>query len=111
MANPTSMIGGVANLAAGTSEQSITLDPQREYSLGHNGVDSAGSADTNTIFLSLGSAVVASYAAGEDKFPLLSGSSVIVGPGVSVIRFKTASGAPTFRIAAGARLSQRIFGA
>lgn len=105
MGNPTSINGGLAVVEAATAERSVLLDATREYTLAHDGETVAGVADTNTIYLSTDSTVTPAAGSGSGKFKLLAGRSVVVGPHVAVLRFKTASGAPTMSVSPSAPIS------
>ena len=102
-----SQITTFANVTASDMPAALPLDSDRSYTLSHNGVDVAGSAATTTIFLSVGT-VTASYAAADDKIPLMAGTSIVVGPGLSSINFQTTSGSPTFIVLAGPRFFGRF---
>jgi hypothetical protein len=103
MAEPTTIDGGLHLIAAAATAKSITLNPDREYTIAHNGVDVSANAVTNTIFLGIDAApAAATYAADENKFALLDGRAVVIGPGVKTLYFiGYDSGIPTFSIAAG----------
>lgn len=93
-----------AVLAASTEEQTITLEEDREYTLAHDGEDATGAEDTHTIYLSFGGAVDADAGEGADKAKLKDGRVFLIGPGISILKFKCAAGAPTFSIAPGRRV-------
>ncbi len=97
--NPEAIGSQLAVVAASTAEQSVKLDPAREYSLAHDGQDAQGYEDTATIYLATDAgSVVPNAAEGLNKFKLLAGRAVVVGPHVSVLKFRTAAGAPTFSV-------------
>ncbi len=99
MGNPTRIDGELAVLVAGTTEKSVALNVKREYTLAHDSEDAAGDAATNTIYLATDDgSTVADATAGKNKFKLLAGRSVVIGPDVSAIKFRTAAGAPTFSV-------------
>lgn len=95
MANPT-MVGMVdhapAVLAVTDVQASVTLDPQREYELQHDGENAAGSASAATIYLATTGNTDADASEGPDKAKLLPGKPALLGPGVSTLRFACASG-------------------
>lgn len=106
MANPTSIAGIPAVLVASTSEQSVMLETNREYTLAHDGENASGVADTATIYLAFQSASVdADASEGASKFKLLGGRSVVLGPGLDTVKFKVAAGAPTFSVSPGPEIS------
>ena len=98
VANPSSIDASYSVLSATTTEASVTLNPDRIYALAHDGEDNAGAASTSTIYLSTASPVTASAAEGSNKIKLLAGRVYYVGPGVTVLYFKTASGSATFSV-------------
>ena len=102
MANVTAITNLPVTIAvANTAEASVTLDPQRSYLLQHNGLAAAGSADTNTIFLSFDATVDNDVSAEEDKFLLINVQPIVVGPGVSNLNYRSAAGVPTFSVMPG----------
>ena len=101
MSNPNAVDGGLAVLEAATTERSVALNRYREYTLRHDGEDATGSPNSSTVYLALNQAPSPDAAAGEDRFKLLAGSVVVIGPGVTTLRFRTASGAPTISVSAG----------
>lgn len=107
MSNPTSVgvsDGNPAVLEATTTLQAVTLDPQREYTVGHDGEDTAGSSSTGSVYLAVDAAVDNDASEGANKAKLINGRSLVIGPGVGVLKFRTASGSPTFTINPGPRL-------
>lgn len=98
MANATSIAGVPALLAASTANQSIALDPEREYTVQHLAFDVSGVAAETAIFLGIDATAVASYAASATKAVLQSAKALIVGPNVLALNFITASGTPTFQL-------------
>jgi hypothetical protein len=107
-ANPTST-GGTRKipdyktqvLVASTSEGSVILNPDLEYILMHDGEDNTGASDSNTIYLSFSGSVDADASEGSDKAKLIETRSFPVGPGLSLMKFKTAAGGPTFTVIPG----------
>lgn len=104
MANPSAIDGGVAVLVAGTGQAQVALNPDREYTVVHDGEDAAGAGDTNTIYLATDGNVDADASEGADKFKLKNGRAAVIGPGKEVLKFKCAAGAPTFSVDPGPRL-------
>lgn len=100
----------LATVTAVTSEQpaikasssagvSFTADPYRTYTLIHTGVDAAGAASTQLVCIGINAApAAADWTEDNNKFPLPSGSAVVVGPFAGVIYLKSASGAPMISI-------------
>lgn len=101
MANPETIDGNPAVLAASTSASSVALNPDREYTIQHLGVDVAGSEDTNSVFLGTDATTEATHAADSNKAVLQSEKALVVGPRVSTLHFLTASGAPAFQVIPG----------
>ncbi|MBK8271258.1 MAG: hypothetical protein IPK83_24240 [Planctomycetes bacterium] len=104
MPNPTEAIQTPALIEATTTQGEIEISSAHFHELIHHSVDAAGSAATTPIYFAFGAAggvpptVVASDAAGSNKLRLASGGRITIKPGVSLIGFKTASGAPMFSI-------------
>lgn len=101
MANPTELYGGVATVVTGTTQVSLTIDPHRIYTVFHTGLGTGLAADTNPVMLAIDGNVDADGSEGSDKFILLSQAYVEIGPGKSVVKFKTAAGAPTVCLSSG----------
>lgn len=101
MSTPSAIDGGLAVLEAATTERVVTLNRLREYTLRHDGEDTTGAADTNTVYLAINGSPPPDSAGGLDRFKLLNGSVVVIGPDVSSLRYKATSGAPTISISAG----------
>lgn len=87
-----------AVIAASTTEDVLTLDNRRDYTLIHNGLDVDGNAATTSIFMANDAASDADLSASTNKLVLSDGRVVTIGPGLSSVRFKTASGSPTFQV-------------
>ena len=100
MANPATIgeDGGV--IEATTTEGSVTLDPYYRYAIWHNGRNTSGAADDDTIYFSTSAEVEADPAAGSGRQQLVDGASAPLPLGAAILRFKTATGAPTFSICA-----------
>jgi hypothetical protein len=104
MANPTSV--GVADfnmavLVCTAGDSTITLNPQRTYTLAHDGETNAGVTDTATIYLANDATVVRTEAEGANKAKLLFGRELVVGPGITTLHFGTEAGTPTFTVIPG----------
>lgn len=81
--------------AASTSGTSFTTDPYRQYTLVHTGKDAAGSDATGLVVIGVGAnPAAADYSEDNNKFPLPSGSAIVVGPYTGTIYLRSASGAP-----------------
>jgi len=87
MAAVTKYFGTVA--LNGATEVTVTLDEEYMYEVRHTGVDAAGTADANaqlTAYLSWESGLAAvSMAEEDDKYPLMYGQAVYIGPGISTL--------------------------
>lgn len=88
-----------STVGTSNSETSLSLDPTRMYTLAHDREDASHAADANTIYLGF-AGVAADGANGLNKFKLLDGRVLEIGPGVNIVRYKSAGGAPTMSIAA-----------
>jgi hypothetical protein len=94
MAAVTKCFGTVA--LNSTTEVTVTLDERFAYQVKHTGVDAAGTDDANSAlvaYLSYASGVTVSMAEEDDKYPLMDGQSVEIGPGISTLYIDAASGA------------------
>ena len=94
MAAVTGHFGTVAINA--TTEVTVTLDEQFAYHVRHTGVDAAGVDDAQsaiTAFLSYASGVTATPAEEDDKYALLDGQEVIIGPGIPTLYIDSTAGA------------------
>jgi len=81
--------------ASSTSGTSFTTDPYRTYTLVHTGKDAAGADATALVVIGVGAnPAAADYTEDNNKFPLPSGASIVVGPYASPIYLRSASGAP-----------------
>ena len=79
-----------------TTEVEVTLDSRFAYVVRHSGVDAAGTDDAQsalTGYLSYASGVTVSMAEEDDKYGLMDGQSVEIGPGISTLYIDAASGA------------------
>lgn len=94
MAAVTKYFGTVA--LNGTTEVTVTLDPEFAYVVRHTGVDAGGTDDASsalTAYLSYASGVTVSMAEEDDKYPLMDGQSVEIGPGISTLYIDAAANA------------------
>lgn len=93
MAAVTKYFGTVA--LNGATEVTVTLDERFSYQVRHTGVDAAGVDDANsalTAYLSWATGVTVSMAEEDDKYPLMDGQSVEIGPGISTLYIDAAAG-------------------
>jgi len=100
MATDISQSSEAAIIEADTTQDSVTLHKDRTYTIVHTGLNASGGADANTIWFAQGD-VTASWAVGTDKLPVQDGQSVVVGPALATLNFKTAAGSPVFSIIPG----------
>lgn len=85
-------------VSASSTEKELTLDPKRQYTLQHTGLNDGG-ADTNTIYGSESSATVTLDMSDEDdKLAILSGGSYVIGPGIATYYIKSAAGTPVLNV-------------
>lgn len=78
----------------GTTEVTVTLDPTFAYQVRHTGVDASGNDDAAsalTAFLSYASGVTVSFAEEDDKYPLVDGQELVIGPGISTLYIDAAA--------------------
>lgn len=101
MANPTDASGESFPLVlnATTSEASITLDPDKTYTVAHNAKTNGGVDATETIYCSDEASITATAAEGANKLILYYTRSAIIGPGVNTLYFVTAANSATFTLA------------
>ena len=107
----TLALGGAANsapdprndigrLATSSTQANISVNPQKEVTIYHEGVTLAGAADTNNIWLAVENpgaqtlTVDTSGAGGTNQYLLKPNESVVIPPGAGFIGFKTAAGTP-----------------
>jgi hypothetical protein len=88
----------LATIATSTTQTTLALDPSRDYTIIHNSKNAARADDINDIFLAINESS-ADGAVGEDKYLLSAGRAAVIGPGISILKYKSAAGAPTFGIA------------
>jgi len=92
MAAVTKYFGTVA--LNGTTEVTVTLDERFSYQVRHTGVDATGTDDPASAlvaYLSYASGVTVSMAEEDDKYPLMDGQSVIIGPGITTLYIDAAA--------------------
>jgi hypothetical protein len=93
MAAVTDHFGTVA--LNGATEVTVTLNPEFAYQVRHTGLDAGGTDDANsalTAYLSYASGVTVSMAEEDDKYPLMDGQSVEIGPGITTLYIDAAAG-------------------
>ena len=100
MANPTALTNRPAVLVASAVESTVNLLGNRAYTFAHDGEDTDGNPDTNTIYLSVSADVDADESEGADKFKLISGRAVDFPKGLTTVKFSTEIGSPTFSVVA-----------
>lgn len=94
MASVTKNFGTVA--IVGADEVTVTLDPKFAYQVRHSGVDAGGVDDPSsalTAYLSYTSGVTADMSEKDDKYPLMDGQSVEIGPGITTLYIGAAANA------------------
>jgi len=91
MANPTSIAGVPAVFTVDAAGGLFTVDVDREYTLKHDGENSAGTASTHIIYLSLNTPAPPDGAEGADKAKLCAGDVLVLGPGIDTIRYDCAA--------------------
>ncbi len=94
MAAVTNFFGTVA--INNTTEVTVTLDPRYAYQVRHTGVDAALVDDANSAlpaYLSYASGVTVTPAEEDDKYALLDGQSVEIGPGITTLYIDSISNA------------------
>ena len=92
MAAVTDHFGTVA--LNGTTEVTVTLDEKFMYHVRHTGVDASANDDANsalTAFLSYASGVTADMSEEDDKYPLMDGEYVVIGPGIATLYIDAAA--------------------
>lgn len=92
MAAVTDHFGTVA--LNGATEVTVTLDEQFAYQVRHTGVDASANDDANsalTAYLSYASGVTVDLSEEDDKYPLMDGQSVEIGPGISTLYIDAAA--------------------
>jgi len=92
MAAVTKHFGTVA--LTGITEVTVTLDERFAYQVRHTGVDEDGTDDAPaalTAYLSYASGVTVGMSEEDDKYPLMDGQSVEIGPGISTLYIDAAA--------------------
>jgi len=77
-----------------TTEVVVTLDERYAYQVKHTGVDATGTDDAASAlvaYLSYASGVTVSMAEEDDKYPLMDGQSVEIGPGIGTLYIDAAA--------------------
>jgi hypothetical protein len=92
MANPSALTDTPAVLKATTTEGSVTLDPLRQYTVQHLGVDDSGVNSVDIVALATSADTDADFSEGADKVILLPEEKAPVGPGKATLKFKAKAG-------------------
>ena len=103
MAPVTAVSDQAAVVETSSTEQTIALDADREYSLTHLGLDVAGNTDTALVFAATKRLVGADLTPRDDKLILRGLASVSFGPGVGRLGLRTPGGAPLAQLIPGPR--------
>jgi hypothetical protein len=101
MANPSSV--GVETESVGmmyepglvqvdTTARSITLNVEKQYTIAHSGVDASGADSSSIIRMAFEANGTPGYTSGTNHLLLIDESTQVIGPGLSTMRFNTASG-------------------
>ena len=84
-----------AIVAATSTENNLALNRNRQYTVYHTGLQSDGTtAALGAVFFRDAATVTASYAAATGKGVLIAGQSMVFGPGLTALYFKTAAASP-----------------
>lgn len=102
MANPSTVgsTDGDYNMAlieVTTAGVTLTLDPNKQYMIQHNGVDASGSTMTDVIQMAVDDGTPA-YTSGEKKGLLLQNNTLIIGPNITTLKLDVAANDPTMTI-------------
>ena len=101
MSNPASVgLSGnyePALIATTTTASSTTLDPNVQYMLQHNGIDESGNAQTEYIMIATDDSTAAA-GSGAGKGILTTSNTVLVGPGITTLKFDASANDPTMTI-------------
>lgn len=103
MANVTVVSDQPALVETSATEQTLSLDADREYTLTHLGLDVAGNSDTALVFGATKRLVGADLTPREDKLVLRGLASVSFGPGVGRLALRSPGGAPLVQLIPGPR--------
>lgn len=100
----------LGRLACSTTQANIAVNPQKELTVVHEGVDITGAAASQAIWMSVAApgatdlTVDATGTGGLNTYLLQPGQSFVLPPGVGYVGFKTASGTPAVGLLCGAHL-------
>jgi hypothetical protein len=75
-----------------TAQVTLSVNPDRAYTIVHTGKDTNGATAEDVVIVSLDTNVTATWAEGTNKLPLQSGKTVAVGPGINNIALKQPAG-------------------
>ena len=81
MANPDAINDLPATVKVTASGVSLTLDQDREYTLGHDGVDASGVEASSTVYVGRDAMPTADSSEGSDKAALIAGRAIVIGTG------------------------------
>lgn len=98
-----------ATVEVTTSESTLTLDPNRTYTLLHLGVDTSNAAATGEVYGDVGGDRAATLAADADKMVLQSEKAIVIGPGLSSYNLITASDSPVVQVIPGDDITARLY--
>lgn len=87
-----------------TEVGTFAIDPAKEFTLMHLNETKEGLEDKNTIWLAFGDEVPDGQI-GLDKYRLKAFSSVCLGPGISILKFRSAAGIPIMALSLAARIT------
>lgn len=100
MANPTTCgVEGYSPVifTTSTTAAAITLDPNKQYEVHHNGIGEAGTAVTDAIMLATGAATAA-LTAGTGQAILGTSRTLLLGPGITTLTLDATANAPSVTI-------------
>ncbi len=111
MAAVTDHFGTVA--LNGSTEVTVTLDERFAYQVRHTGIDASATDDANsalTAFLSYATGLAGvDLSEEDDKYPLIDGQSVEIGPGIATLYIDAAANADAILLFARKGLSTRTW--
>lgn len=87
----TTIDGTAAVVNVTTTEEAITLNPQRSYTFAHLGRDTSGVPITDPIYLSQTTGFTPDDSANADKVTLLDGREATLGPGIATLYARMAA--------------------
>lgn len=98
--------GYTFHVHAGSGIQTLTLDPERKYTLAHDSLAVNGAADTNPIYVATsGNPIAAANPLFDCKqVRLIAARPMTIGPGLSTIRFASSFGGPMFSLVPNERI-------